>query len=81
MARTVKHEAIHTSDDAVLFNFCCTIMVILVFGLLGASIFGISDARAKTSSKKAQDLQLQIEAWQDNLGEQFTNGFAFEVAR
>ena len=59
------------NDDAVFFNFCYTVLTVFALGLFVTSIYGIVDAHAKTSSKKAQDIQDKIEAWQTNVGDEY----------
>ena len=52
-----------TSDDAVFFNFCCTFLVVINLGIFVSSIYGVVDANAETSLKKAKEIEMNIENW------------------
>ena len=66
-----------TSDDAVFFNFCCTILTVITLGIFVSSIYGVADAYDATSSKKAQEIELKIEDWQGTESDEFIKDFNF----
>ena len=68
-----------SNDDAVAFSFCYTIALVVSLALFGFSIYGFQDGLQGNSTKRAQEIEDAIMAWQNTLREQFTKEMSFDL--
>ena len=60
-------EKPNSRDDSIFFSFCSTIALILTLGVFVSSLYGVGDAWAESSTKRAQEIESKIETWNDEL--------------